>query len=84
MADEAAEHHRSVCQTVRVNDKHFKQRSPIDQELRSDEKLSEVWNLCFGWHTRAGVAEQIERSLEFHMGLDCIIPNSRNQGTVNQ
>jgi hypothetical protein len=82
MADEAAEHHRSFWPDG--SRERLEQRSPIDQELGSDERLSKVWNLCFGWQARASVTEQIERPLEFYKGLDCITPNFRNQSTVNQ
>ena len=82
MADEPAEHRRSFWPDG-PRERH-EQRSPIDQELRSDERLSGVWNLCFGWQIRTGVMEQIERPLEFYRALDCIIPNFRSQSAVNQ
>lgn len=81
MAEEAAEHHRSFWPEG-LRERH-EQRSPTGQEFRSDERLTEVWNLCFGWQAPAGVTEQVEKPLEFYMGLECILPNFRNQSTVN-
>jgi hypothetical protein len=76
MANEEATHHHSG------NDLY--EYGATNQESRSDENLSDVWNLCFGWQATDEPKGLTEGSLEFFRGLDGIPPTFICLNTVNR